>query len=544
MQRYGYEGYPVVQDRKVIGLLTRRAVDRAISHKLNLTAGSLMEAGEVTVHPGDTLEHLQQVMTGSGWGQVPVVSPETGEVVGIVTRTDLIKSLAAPALPEGRQDLAGKLEQALPPAQLALLRLVAHQAHEQRAAIYIVGGFVRDLLLDHPSLDFDIVVEGDAIHLARALQKEFGGEVVSHSRFGTAKWTLAKAKTGTLISRLDLPDSASPTGLPAKLDLISARTEFYEHPTALPTVERGSIKHDLHRRDFTINTLALRLDGRHYGELYDYWGGFNDLRRGLVRVLHSLSFIEDPTRLLRAVRFEQRFGFRIEDRTAQLVGEACALLKQVSGDRIRHEIQLILAESRVEAMLPRLAELGILPAIHPDLPASIDVARLDAPAAFWNLGPQVGGLPAEQVVAFLVWLAPLTGQQLVGVADRLRLPGSLCMFLESSIALRDRLAQHAGMVSASPSEIVALLEPFPTVVLYAVYQICADEAIRRILENYVTRWQRIQPASDGNTLREMGVPPGPRYRPILSALRSAWLDGRITSPDEEPAFIRALLEKE
>ena len=113
MQRYGYEGYPVVQDRKVIGLLTRRAVDRAISHKLNLTADSLMEAGEVTVHPADTVEHLQQVMTGSGWGQVPVVSPETGEVVGIVTRTDLIKSLAAPLHPEGRHNLAGKLEQAL-----------------------------------------------------------------------------------------------------------------------------------------------------------------------------------------------------------------------------------------------------------------------------------------------------------------------------------------------------------------------------------------------------------------------------------------------
>jgi len=215
---------------------------------------------------------------------------------------------------------------------------------------------VRDLLLERPSPDFDLVVEGDAIALARSLARRFGGRVTGHARFGTAKWHLAGHKDGE-------PSRLSVAGLDS-IDLVSARTEFYTHPTALPTVERGSIKLDLHRRDFTINTLALRLDGRHYGELHDYWGGVDDLKAGLVRVLHSLSFVDDPTRILRAVRFEQRFAFCIEDRTMQLLLEARPLIDRLSGDRIRHELNHILATSYAPQVLQRMHNLGILSAIH------------------------------------------------------------------------------------------------------------------------------------------------------------------------------------
>ncbi|HSO26490.1 MAG TPA: CBS domain-containing protein, partial [Anaerolineales bacterium] len=341
MRRYGYEGYPVVKDEKVVGLLTRRAVDRALAHKLNLTAASLMDAGEFTVTPASSVEELQRLMTDSGWGQIPVVSPENDKIIGIVTRTDLLNTLTPHQhLPRYHKQV-NRLEAALPLARLALLRCTAQLAYERRLALYIVGGFVRDLMLGQPSQDFDLVVEGDAIALTRALADLYGGRVTSHARFGTAKWHIGAIKT-ELTNRLlaeeaaaDLLSSARPVhaaDLPDSLDLVSARTEFYTHPSALPTVERGSIKLDLHRRDFTINTLALRLDGHHYGELYDYWGGLNDLRQGLVRVLHSLSFVDDPTRLLRAVRFEQRFFFRIGPRTLVLMLEARSLLDRVSGD--------------------------------------------------------------------------------------------------------------------------------------------------------------------------------------------------------------------
>ncbi len=224
MQRTGFEGYPVVHAGEVVGLLTRRAVDRALAHKLNLTAASLMEAGEVTVLPDDSLQYLQARMTDSGWGQVPVVN-EAGEVIGIVTRTDLLKTLAPPAARTGARNMAARLEEALPPAHLDLIRSVAAQAAEQHLAVYIVGGFVRDLLLERPSLDFDIVVEGDAIALGKSLGKKFGGRVTSHTRFGTAKWYLRESRFGK--------KSPSNSPIPEFLDLISARTEFYEHPTAL-----------------------------------------------------------------------------------------------------------------------------------------------------------------------------------------------------------------------------------------------------------------------------------------------------------------------
>ena len=340
MQRTGFEGYPVVDSGVVVGLLTRRAVDRALAHRLNLTASSLMEAGSISVTPADSLQSLQARMTDSGWGQIPVVNDD-GIVIGIVTRTDLLKTLTPPNLHAGEKNLASRLEEVLPPSRLELINKVAGQAQARKMAVYIVGGFVRDLLLERPSLDFDIVVEGDAIALGKSMAKEFGGRIKSHARFGTAKWYLSENET------------ESP--LPAFLDLISARTEFYDHPTALPTVERGSIKLDLHRRDFTMNTLAMRLDGSHYGELHDYWGGLADLDRGLVRVLHSLSFVDDPTRMLRAVKYEQRYGFTIETRTRELMEQARPLLEKLSSERVRHELDLILDEPNVIPMLSRLS---------------------------------------------------------------------------------------------------------------------------------------------------------------------------------------------
>jgi tRNA nucleotidyltransferase (CCA-adding enzyme) len=352
MQQYGYEGYPVVENGKVIGLLTRKVVDKALNHKLNSTAANLMDANEIWVNPDDSLQHLQSRMTDSGWGQIPVVDPASGSVIGIVTRTDLLKTLTPRLTGKNRKNLGPQLINALSANHLAIIRSIAAEAIEQKLPIYVVGGFVRDLMLDRPSIDFDIVVEGDAIQMAKNVAAKFGGRVTVHTRFGTAKWYLDESA----FQGADIPEF---------LDFITARLEFYAHPTALPTVERSSIKFDLHRRDFTINTLALRLDGRFFGELYDFWGGLSDIKDRLIRVLHSLSFVDDPTRMLRAIRFEQRFGFQIEDRTLQLMLDARELLGNISGDRIRHEINLILDEEYCVQILSRLADLGLLTAIHP-----------------------------------------------------------------------------------------------------------------------------------------------------------------------------------
>jgi tRNA nucleotidyltransferase (CCA-adding enzyme) len=540
MQRYGYEGYPIVENGKVIGLLTRRAVDRALAHKLNLTAGSLMEAGEVSVHPNDSIEQLQQVMTSTGWGQVPVTDPESGEVIGIVTRTDLLKTLSGrEEQMQERPNLAQKLETILPPAVLALLQVISAQAHARRQAAYIVGGFVRDLILERPSLDFDIVVEGDAIELARSMARRYGGRVVSHSRFGTAKWRIGDAR-GEIVRQLPAAVKLKAEDLPEMLDLISARTEFYDYPTALPTVERSSIKLDLHRRDFTMNTLALRLDGRHYGALYDYWGGLTDLRRGQVRVLHSLSFVDDPTRILRAVRFEQRFEFQIETRTLELINEADELLRQVSGQRLRHEIDLMLGESRAPEMLARLAELELLEAIHPALTWTSETAAplravlFDPIDITWDLPGEFGHTPLRRALAYLVWFMHFTPEEIVSITARLAIPANLRQAILSAEKLWDDLP---GMLHATPGEVVHRLDSVPLAALYAILQQDPAPEAKITIQRYIHEWRHVHPVIDGRKLQSLGVKPGPVYKDILESLRKARLNGEISTEAEELALV-------
>lgn len=545
MQRYGYEGYPVVDNGRVIGLLTRRAVDRAIAHHLNLTAASLMDAGEVIVHPKDALEQLQRVMAETGWGQVPVIDPTSNEVIGIVTRTDLLKTLGTgAALLPGKQNLSERLEAALPQARLAFLKLIAAQAYELHMPVYIVGGFVRDLLLERPSYDFDVVVEGNAINLARTLEKKYGGRMTSHSRFGTAKWQIDAIRT-QLVEALPGDGHFNPADLPESLDLISSRTEFYEYPTALPTVERSSIKLDLHRRDFTINTLALRLDGRHYGELYDYWGAMNDLHRGSVRVLHSLSFVDDPTRMLRAVRFEQRFHFHIDNRTLELIAEAADLIRQVSADRLRHEMDLILAEENAVAMLARLDELGLLRAIHPELvwqddwKERLESALFKPLPADWELPGSVGHIPAQRFLAYMLWLMQFPLEIALAVANRLRFSHPVVHSLQAVFHAKQVLP---ALSSPKPSQVANELDGISPLALYALRLDGLPPSAEILLEQYIHRWRKIHPFTGGEDLRRLGLTPGPAYRKILAILRNAWLDGEISSVKAEQLLISALMK--
>jgi tRNA nucleotidyltransferase (CCA-adding enzyme) len=444
---------------------------------------------------------------------------------------------------------------------LYLLKTIARAAHEQRIALYIVGGFVRDLLLDRPGLDFDLVVEGNAINLAKSLAHIYGGRVTSHTRFGTAKWLLTGIRTELAKElALEWQDQPGPrsenTGkpalngeeLPSSIDLITARTEFYTHPTALPTVEQGSIKLDLHRRDFTINTLALRLDGRHYGELHDYWGGLNDLRSGLVRVLHSLSFVDDPTRMLRAARFEQRFNFEIEGRTKELLLQAINLLDRISGDRIRHELDHILVEPKVARILARLDELNLLKAIHSDLSwdnwldEHIRNAVQAEPEKDWQLDDTgfVPGLPLRRDLIYAIWLLRLPIARAEKISNRLKLSASLRRAVQAGCELRQGLP---ALIGAELSQIVTRLETVPPLARYAVYLTTSDQDARQILEQYAHTWRKISPYTNGNELQAMGLPPGPIYRRILEQLRSAWLNGDVHSREEELDLLAEILQQ-
>ena len=440
-------------------------------------------------------------------------------------------------------DIAALLERRLSPGRMALLRLAASYAEKQGAALYLVGGFVRDLLLGHATTDFDLVVEGDALALARDLAKDFGGRVVTHPRFGTAKWHLHSQHARL---RQALGVATSDEDLPTTIDLATARTEVYDHPTALPNVERGGIQNDLQRRDFTINTLAIRLDGPAYGELLDPWGGGRDLQDRTIRVLHERSFLDDPTRVLRAVRLEVRLGFQIDPATLAFLDVSRPHLASVSGERLRSELDVILSEPETSRMVARLAELNLLSAIHTALAWDgwlEDVferaGRFDPPET-WGLQ----GASMAVALRYAVWVIRRTTAEAASWAERLRISRQeRAVWLQANQLFRElpRAVARDDKVSA----LTARMESAEELALAAVWLAhVAEPSVARAVENYLTRWRQVRPKTDGRVLLELGVPPGPVYRRLLERLRAGWLDGEITSGEQEASFLMDWIAQE
>ena len=508
-RRWGHEGFPVVAKKKLVGVLTRREIDRALHHKLQKQPVARFMSEPVFVTPSDSIEQLQRVMTQNSLGQLPVV--EDGNIVGIVTRTDLLKLYSATARPARNAEFVARLERALPRDVLLMVQNAARMARELGYSLYVVGGFVRDLLIGEANLDIDLVVEGDAIPLAQRLAAQYGGRVHTHARFGTAKWIFDDDEK-------------------LHLDFATARTEFYEYPSALPDVERSSIKLDLHRRDFTINALALCLDPERYGALLDPYGGEFDLQRGIIRVLHNLSFIEDPTRILRAVRFEQRFGFEIEARTAQLIDDARNLLNKVSGQRLRNELDLIFTEAAPERALARLQQLGVLEKIQTSLQADNWLEQ-----KFRQLREAYTPTPMLYLGVLAYRLRTSEARTL---AKRLKLSRGETEILVQMVTLR-LLERQLNNANLAPSRVVELLERFDDAAL-AVFAIASDSAqASSYVDRYRAEWRAVQAQLTGNDLKALGLPPGPRYKEILSSLRAQKLDGEIATREEEENFVRA-----
>ena len=557
MRRYGHEGFPVVGKRadgteQLLGVLTRREADRAINHELGTSpVQRFMQAGTVTVQPSDSIHQLRKTMIDSGWGQIPVVN-EQGQIIGIVTRTDLIKLWDEATLPDRRKvELTERLHAVLPPAQYALLQLVGTEVDRMDYAVYVVGGFVRDLLLNGSkpaatAVDMDIVIEGDAIAFAERMQARYGGRIVPHKRFGTAKWLLQDDAHPVNAQALfaTLQDGFTVAELPPNLDFVTARTEFYTAPTALPTVERGSIKLDLHRRDFTINTLALCLNPDRWGELLDFYGGVNDLNDGVVRVLHSLSFVDDPTRILRAVRYEQRFDFTLAERTLELLADARELLDRVTAARIRHELDRILQEALPEKTLQRLADLGVLPQLHPALVMDgwhyAQFARLRTAYAQADPDNPLRQEPLERLYwGVLVLRLPLAAHE--AIIERLALRGETQQFMAGLRVLQEQqVALNAATLR--PSQVVTYLDHATPTAVALWIALDVEPALTPLLTHYLAEWRHVRPLLNGHALRKLGLSPGPLFSKILTRLRAARLDGQLSSLIEEEAFAYSIAQ--
>ena len=548
MRKFGHEGYPVVDSStgRLAGLVTRRIVDRAVSHKLgDLEIRQVMKVGSITVRPSDSVETVQRLMIQEGWGQIPVISDKVegnqDELIGIVTRTDLINLLSDRGEQELEPNLRDLLSESLPDALWDMVKAVSAAAGEMGLPLYFVGGLVRDLLLKKAPSDIDLVVEGDAIELVQKLYLLYGGGTRSHSRFGTAKWLITPGIWRKVSSSNSLDD------LPRAIDFVTARTEFYDMPSALPKIERGSIKLDLHRRDFTINTLAIRLDGLHLGELLDFYGGRRDLELGLIRVLHSLSFIDDATRILRAVRLEQRLQFRIEPRTSELIAEALPMLNRVTGDRIRNELEMCLLESEPVPIMKRLADFGVLAQIHP--------------ALTWSKQTEAAFYRAIQVIEDPIWADVVDGNTKAFLYFALLLlPLSKTVQQEVMAGLRVRRATSDDIIAASalldeltllpaeakPSRVVQVVRPYRTrVLMVARIVVGSDGQSGQNLDLYQRDWRSIRASLRGRDLLEMGMEPGPEIGKLLDQLLASRLDGQITDEAGERSLAAlALADKD
>ncbi|MBI5875637.1 MAG: CBS domain-containing protein [Deltaproteobacteria bacterium] len=536
--RYGINAAPVVKNDKVLGVITRQVAEKAIYHGLeDVSVKEYMSTEFEAVSPAAPITEVQDAIIGHHQRLLPVI--DKGKIAGIISRTDLLRLLqeelkiepySAEEAPLKRHKTITRLmEDRLPEKVVDILRNAGNVAEELGYKAYVVGGFVRDLILNYENLDVDIVIEGDGITFANAFAKKFGCRVKSHERFGTAI--------------IVFPDGF-------KIDIATARLEYYEKPGALPTVELSSLKLDLYRRDFTINTLAAALNPKNFGALIDFFGAQRDIKEKAIKILHNLSFVEDPTRVLRAIRFAERYGFAISKHTQNLIKNAVKLnlLQKISGERFLNELRAVLEEENFLHAIRRVKEFDLIKFVHPDI-------RLDsAETALMERARDVLAwyqllYAEEKAESWLVLFLALTDQLKDGdfreAAKRLGIAGRHRM---------DALTARANAVKAlnimqmkkvlKPSEVYNLLKPLPMEnVLYIMAKTKLDDT-KKAISNFITHLKECKTLLHGDDLKRLGVPEGPIYSKILNILLEKRLDEKIKTKADEEEMVKEILGKQ
>ena len=409
-------------------------------------------------------------------------------------------------------DISSRLAVAMPQEMMVFLRNAAEAAAVRGHRLFLVGGAVRDILLGRPGFDIDLSVEGDAIELARALA-ECPDNVTVHHRFNTArlKWG------GHCI------------------DLARSRQETYPRPGALPVVRPGSIEEDLNRRDFSVNAMAVSLNHNDWGQLIDRHAGQSDIERRIIRVLHPASFVDDATRIWRAVRYEQRLGFVIEAETLQFLKRDLPMLKTISPDRQRYELECVLAEAEPEKVFHRADTLGLLKTIHPALKGDKWLETASARLRELNAKPA-----PEAYLALLGWRLSKTDK--AEFIASLRLTRRQCQALSDSNVINDEIPVLASQQTA-PSTIASRIRGLGADALLAAMAAVDSNLARANLAGFTGIWCYITPELTGDDLKLLGVPQGAGIKRLLDELRNKRLDGIIASREQEIAFIRRWLDE-
>jgi tRNA nucleotidyltransferase (CCA-adding enzyme) len=536
MMRYGLKALPVVEfGDQICGIIEGSLAEKAVGHGLGgERVAEYMQEDILFVTEEQDLYEVMEIILGRRQRLVPVLRDH--ELVGVITRTDLINLMVQePAripeslLTEKRQEknIRHLMTERLPGNILSLLQLAGRVGQESGVNVYAVGGFVRDMLLAIPNDDIDLVVEGDGVAFAHALGERLDARVRAHLKFRTAVLIL-------------------PSG--QKVDVATARLEYYEYPAALPIVELSSLKMDLYRRDFSINTLAVHICPPSFGRLVDFFGGQQDIKDGIIRVLHSLSFVEDPTRIIRAIRFEQRFQFKIGGQTERLIKNAVRLniFQRLSGARIRHELRLLAEDSAPTEALVRMRDLGLLQEISP---------LLHFPQTKEALLEEIGRVvtwyrllyrrerPDIWVVYFLGLVSGFDPHEVQALTHRLQFPPKRVELVQSTRRqLRFTAMQLAQWVKngGRPADLYEILSSLS--LEGALYTMARQrkEEIRKAISLYLTHLQDMEIAVSGRDIAALGLPPGPNYSTILRAVKRAVLNGEADTRDKQLELTRRL----
>ncbi|WP_013324070.1 CBS domain-containing protein [Gloeothece verrucosa] len=557
--RYGHSGLSVVDENdQLVGIISRRDIDLALHHGFShAPVKGYMTRNPKTITPDTSLPEIEDLMVTYDLGRLPVV--ENGQLMGIVTRTDVLRQIHQDRL-EKKERLTQKtpliscllpsFRHRLHPPIWKLLQTAAQQAHQRGWHLYLVGGAVRDLLLapGEETLtlqDIDLVVDGfhraadvgAGVELANQLQEIYPQVRLSvHGEFQTAALIWHKdAQLGSLM-----------------IDIATARTEFYPYPAANPQVEASSIRQDLYRRDFTINALAVRLTSPREGELLDFFGGVEDLRSQQIRVLHANSFIEDPTRIYRAVRFAVRLGFKIDPHTEDYIRYAiCSGVYDrlrlenhpapALTTRLRAELTYILEAAYWKPALQLLSNLGALRCLHSNLVLDANLWWQIRFVSRWLKCLDSENHFSHWLIRLEVLIAALKPDEREQIAANLQLPKDSIERLRDLEKIENSVQQNLKKCDKI-SEIFLLLRQYkvPSLIIVAAR---SDRLERHRIWQYLTKWSKIQTFLDGNDLKAMGYKPGPQFKQILDQLLIATLDGEIMNREESVEFVTNITEK-
>lgn len=524
-------------ERNLVGVVTKNDVSKAVAQgQADRSIQFCMTSPVVTAGPDASYYDLQNLMIEHKIGSVPI--SENGRLLGIVTRENLLNAAAQMNMHQFQatvptefdfDDATQRLKEWLPEDMMRVLNELGQAGNEMGMGVYLVGGFVRDMLLDRKNYDVDIVVEGDAIDYALYFSERYVGKRKNFEQFRTVI--------------LSLPRSYIEGGL--KIDITTARLEHYEEPAIPPVVESSVIKHDLYRRDFTINAIAIQINPHRFGHMVDLFGGRRDLKLGIIKVLHNGSFYDDPTRMLRAIRFEQRFKFEIEKNTQQLLHTAAGdrILGKVSAQRIREEIINILSEEKPYHAIQRLGEYKLLAQIHPKIGYDEDMFCLFEEIYrilhWYHLENR-----HESVEPWVVYLLGLISRMRVREAKKfgkkLTWHRHVCDKFNELFTARAQVAKVLTDPQHLPNSRVhqCLKNVSTEVLLFLMAE--SDERVEQRIAHFISKLRDVQIQLRGSDLFEFGVEPGPMVGRILRQVLHKRLDGFIRTGREERELARQL----